>query len=202
MDTQDTSLLQSDIRELERDLEAAAQSEMMLLESLLGKTLDASSFRERIQGAWSMMGVVGALFLTMDQYNHVVHCPADVKVHVPFCQQVHPCLSGIATVFAAGSVVLSMVLYVQMSFVPDEFLGAWMRNLSTAVDFPLFSFIVSILAWSLAMLWRGILNYGILGVFVSVMVLILGAVILFFYLKVKTMTSKYLISAAAAAKAS
>eukprot|EP00913_Durusdinium_trenchii_P010461 g9808.t1 len=51
MDTQDTSLLQSDIRELERDLEAAAQSEMMLLESLLGKTLDASSFRERIQGA-------------------------------------------------------------------------------------------------------------------------------------------------------
>ncbi|CAK9043465.1 Uncharacterized protein SCF082_LOCUS24836 [Durusdinium trenchii] len=202
MENQETSLLQSKMREVERDLEAAAQSEMMLLESLLGKTVDASSFRARIQGAWSMMGMVSALFLTMDQYNNVVICPADMQVKVPFCQQVHPCLSGIATAFAAASVVLSMVLYVQMSFVPDEFLGAWMSKLSFAVDFPLFSFIVSILGWGLTMLWRGILNYGILGYVISVMVAILGSVILFFFLKVKTMTNKYLISAAAAAKAS
>ena len=168
---QESSPLKSDLDEV--DLEAAAQSEIVLLELLLGKSLDASGFRERIQGAWSNLAVVAALFLTMDSYNDAFACPADLKSKLNFCKYVHPALAGLATIFATAAVVLVTILYMSMNFVPDEFLGVWMRKVSWAVDSPLFCFMISILAWALDMLWRGVLNHGRLGyVIAAIMVVV------------------------------
>ncbi|CAJ1356652.1 unnamed protein product [Effrenium voratum] len=198
--THESSLLPGDLREVQRDIAVTVQSEMMLFESLLGTSIDASSFRERIQGAWSMVGVVSALILTMDQYNEVVTCPEEVSSHVSFCQDVHPLLSACSTVFAACSVLLSMMLYVEMSFVPDEFLGPWMQKLSWAVEAPVHAFIISMSAWVADFLWRGVLNYGHLGWVVAAILFLASFGVLYLRLKLKAMTNKFLLQAAAAEK--
>ncbi|CAJ1381940.1 unnamed protein product [Effrenium voratum] len=201
MPSAESSLLPRDLSEVQKDIEATVQSEMMLFESLLGKSIDASGFRERIQGAWSMIGMVGALTLTMDQYNEPVTCPKDVSSHVFICQYVHPLLAACSTIFAAASVLLSMILYVEMSFVPDEFLGPWMRKLSWAVESPLLCFIIGIICWALDFLWRGALQYGNMGYAVAAMVVVVGIGVLIMYLKLKAMTNKFLLQAAASAAA-
>ena len=81
---------------------------------------------ERTQGAWEMIGLVSALFLTMDKYCDPIEIYDEELLElVPFCHQIHPFCAGTATLFAASSVVLSMILYCQISFVPDQFLGDW-----------------------------------------------------------------------------
>lgn len=63
------------LEDLGEDVKASAHSEIMLLRSLLANNkVDPDSFRERTQGAWEMIGVVSALFLTMDRYTEVVEC--------------------------------------------------------------------------------------------------------------------------------
>ena len=201
-DASGSSRLKEDLRELERDLEAAALSEMKLLQSLLGTSIDALNFRTRIQGSWSMLGMVAALFLTMDQYNRVVLCPEEISSTLPFCDYVHPFCSGIATIFSATSVLLSVLLYVQMGFVPDEYLGVWMKIVGWAVDIPLLSFIVSVIAWSVSLLWQGAMNYGMLGCSVAALALVMTILILAFYFKLRALTNKYLLQSGDSTKAS
>ena len=182
----------------EGDLKRAVHSEMILLQSLLAKkVIDPSNFRERTQGAWEMIGVVSALFLTMDKYCDPVEIyDEELMELVPFCHQIHPFCAGTATLFAASSVVLSMILYCQISFVPDQFLGDWMFALARCVDLPVLCFIVSVICWCLDLVWIGIVIHGTFGVIFGGLVMIPAACILLLYVKVKSLTNKFLLRAA------
>ena len=182
----------------EGDLKRAVHSEMMLLQSLLAKkVIDPCNFRERTQGAWEMIGVVSALFLTMDKYCDPIEIYDEELLElVPFCHQIHPFCAGTATLFAASSVVLSMILYCQISFVPDQFLGDWMFALARCVDFPVLCFIVSVVCWCLDLVWIGIVTHGTFGVIFGGLVMIPAACILLLYVRVKSLTNKFLLRAA------
>jgi len=48
-------------KELEDEMKTTVQSEIMLLRRLLGNgVVDVTSFRERTQGAWEMIGVLSS----------------------------------------------------------------------------------------------------------------------------------------------
>lgn len=168
---------------------------------MASKKMNAENFRARTQGSWEMIGVVSALFLTMDRYNELLHCDEEALVAgVPFCEQIHPFLAGTATLFAACSVVMSMILYIQMTFVPDEFLGDWMSNLAWSVEIPNRCFILSVSSWALDLLWQGVIHHGTFGLIFSVLVLVPAFLIVLFYLRTKNLTNNYLMMAAAAAE--
>ena len=194
-DLQAASALQ---KELEDEMKTTAQSEIMLLRQLLGNgVVDVTSFRERTQGSWEMIGVVSALFLTMDRYTEQLNCEdEDLAAIVPFCDQLHPLCAGTATLFAACAVVSSMILYIEMTFVPDEFLGDWMGNLSWSVELPLICFILSISAWAVDLMWQGVVHHGTFGKIFVVMMLVPAMIILALYLRAKSLTNKYLMMAA------
>lgn len=138
-----------------------------------------------------------ALFLTMDRYTEQLNCEdEDLAATVPFCDQLHSLCAGTATLFAACAVVSSMILYIEMTFVPDEFLGDWMGNLSWSVELPLLSFIFSISAWALDLMWQGVVHHGAFGKIFIVMVLLPAALILALYFRTKSLTNKYLMMAA------
>lgn len=154
------------LEDLGEDVKASAHSEIMLLRSLLANNkVDPDSFRERTQGAWEMIGVVSALFLTMDRYTEVVECDPeeDWGLNPHLCNHIHPLLAGTATIFAVSSVVTSLILTTQIKFVPDEYLGDWMATLTWSAEFPLMFFILSIISWALDLSWRGVVRYGTFG---------------------------------------
>lgn len=194
--------LERKAEELKHQLQTTVQSEINLLRKLMAsKKMDAENFRARTQGSWEMIGVVSALFLTMDRYNELLHCDEESLVGgVPFCEQIHPFLAGTATLFAACSVVMSMILYIQMTFVPDEFLGDWMSNLAWSVEIPNRCFILSVSSWALDLLWQGVIHHGTFGLAFSVLVLVPALLIVLFYLRTKNLTNNYLMMAAAAAE--
>ena len=68
-----------ELQKLEQDAKNAAASEMLLMSSLIGKELEPAAVRERIQGAWTNVGLVGALFLTMLKLEPI-ECP-DTWLH-------------------------------------------------------------------------------------------------------------------------
>lgn len=194
--------LERKAEELKHQLQTTVQSEINLLRKLMAsKKMDAENFRARTQGSWEMIGVVSALFLTMDRYNELLHCDEESLVGgVPFCEQIHPFLAGTATLFAACSVAMSMILYIQMTFVPDEFLRDWMSNLAWSVEIPNRCFILSVSSWALDLLWQGVIHHGTFGLAFSVLVLVPALLIVLFYLRTKNLTNNYLMMAAAAAE--
>ena len=154
-----------ELQRLEQDAKNAAASEMLLMSSLIGKELEPAAVRERIQGAWTNVGLVGALFLTMLKLEPI-ECPEEVMSLMPseyFCAHVHPFLCGFAVLGNTLAVILSTILYVQVSFVPDAFLGEWMERLSMSIESATLSFVFGAVFWALDVLWQMNLLYGIWG---------------------------------------
>ena len=86
-----------------------------------------------------------------------------------FCAHVHPFLCGFAVLGNTLAVILSTILYVQASFVPDAFLGEWMERLSMSIESATLSFVFGAVLWALDVLWQMNLLYGIWGTVFSLL---------------------------------
>lgn len=78
---------------------------------LLGKTLDPSTFRDRMTGTWTTIGVVSALFLTMLNYPNPAICEEELVLLTPsqgFCDTLHPLLCVIAMASNVVAVIMTL----------------------------------------------------------------------------------------------
>ncbi|CAE7208677.1 unnamed protein product, partial [Symbiodinium sp. CCMP2456] len=149
-------------KEILQDTAAMNRSPFLLMLPVLGTTkLDAQSFRDRAGGAWSTIGVVAALILTMSNFTENVECD-DYTVSLfrsaSVCNSLHPILSFVAMLSCTVSAIMSTILYMMIGFVPDEYIREWAQGISWILEAPTFSFIAGIVAWALDILFQGALH--------------------------------------------
>ena len=135
---------------------------------MLGDNLDPATFRERMMGAWTTLGVVGALFLTMLDYSRTAKCEDDLLLSVmpsqKFCDTIHPFLCSMGLAFNVVAVLLTTILIMQVGFVPDEKLAHWVAGMPLIVEMPLVSFIIGAMMWAGDLVWLGVVAHGAYGV--------------------------------------
>ena len=166
---------------------------------MLGKSLDPSTFRDRMMAAWTTIGVVGALFLTMLDYSKTANCEGDHLLSVmpsqEFCDTIHPFLCSMGLAFNVIAVILTTILIMQVGFVPDEKLSDWVAGMPITVELPLVSFIIGALMWAGDLVWLGVVAHGAYGVRFSVGAGVIAISLLGVYASTRAKTNRLIMLA-------
>lgn len=186
-------------KDILQDAAAMSRSPFLLMLPVLGTTkLDAQSFRDRAGGAWSTIGVIAALIVTMCNYTDIVECD-DYTVSLfrsaSVCNCLHPILSFVAMLSCTVSAIMSTILYMMIGFVPDEHIREWAQGISWIVEAPTFSFIAGAVAWAVDILLQGIVKHGQVGLALGGCMVVVGLAVVATYLKIKTITNQLLLRA-------
>ncbi|CAE7352404.1 ttc4 [Symbiodinium pilosum] len=180
-------------------LKALIRSPFLETLPMLGKSLDPSTFRDRMMAAWTTIGVVGALFLTMLDYSQSAKCESDHLLSVmpsqEFCDTIHPFLCSMGLAFNVIAVILTTILIMQVGFVPDEKLSDWVAGMPITVELPLVSFIIGALMWAGDLVWLGVVAHGAYGVRFSVGAGIIAISLLGVYASTRAKTNRLIMLA-------
>eukprot|EP00928_Gymnodinium_smaydae_P079289 TRINITY_DN63257_c0_g1_i1.p1 TRINITY_DN63257_c0_g1~~TRINITY_DN63257_c0_g1_i1.p1 ORF type:complete len:208 (-),score=37.91 TRINITY_DN63257_c0_g1_i1:209-832(-) len=107
-----------------------------------------SSIRDRMTGVWSQLGVVGALMVSMVFYEIgvVVECDKDVDhgVILAACdhlKHVNTALAWFSFMSLSATVLMSTVLYNNISSIPDAVVRTWLIESKWAIGLPSHAFV-------------------------------------------------------------
>eukprot|EP00929_Paragymnodinium_shiwhaense_P007951 TRINITY_DN111873_c0_g1_i1.p1 TRINITY_DN111873_c0_g1~~TRINITY_DN111873_c0_g1_i1.p1 ORF type:complete len:246 (-),score=9.03 TRINITY_DN111873_c0_g1_i1:266-916(-) len=149
--------------------------------------ISPKSFREQMQGAWSTVGIVAALLLSilvpvfLDEHGgcdgRVIHA---MGISEETCAITHCVLSAFGTSASCVATLVCTILYVRIAKVPDDCLPAWAEKSAFLLLMPNGTVQVACVVFVCDLAWLACHKYGPTAGLLCALILVLPSVIVGF----------------------